>query len=308
MARHFPAPQGALSNYKKFGDEPPDHAIGRSRGGLTTKNHLVCDGKGRALAFILTPGQTADTSMLTATLSEIRIPGARGKPRSRPDRVLADKGYPSKVNRAWLREHGIAATIPERDDQIAHRRKRRGRPIDFGDQQRTRYRGRNVVERCFNKLKQWRGIAVPRVDEPAVCGAWLLLRLGACDAGFPKDARQRRGRRHRAHAQRPHLVVHADRPVVQPGLLQCGPHADGLPFDLVAQLRRARRRATRLRLECRRRLFFDDAFADRVERLAGDAVLGAERAHRPARGISGPLRDGEADTGINRLRWGHSPI
>ena len=155
-----------MSNYKKFGEEPPDHAIGRSRGGLTTKNHLVCDGKGRAPAFILTPGQAADTSMLTTTLSEIRVPGARGRPRSRPYRVLADKGYPSKANRAWLRERGIAATIPERDDQIAHRRKRRGRPIDFGDEQRVRYRGRNVVERCFNKLKQWRGIAM-RSDKTA---------------------------------------------------------------------------------------------------------------------------------------------
>ena len=166
MAQPFPASQGDLSNYKKFGDEPADHAIGRSRGGLTTKSHLVCDGKGRALAFILTPGQAADTSMLTATLSEIRVPGARGRPRSRPERVLADKGYPSKANRAWLRERGIAATIPERDDQIAHRRKHRGRPIDFGDQQRVHYRGRNVVERCFNKLKQWRGIAM-RSDKTA---------------------------------------------------------------------------------------------------------------------------------------------
>lgn len=153
-------------NYRKFGPEPPDHAIGRSRGGLTTKNHLVCDGKGRALAFILTPGQTADTSMLAATLEQIRVPVPRGRPRTRPDRVMADKGYPSRANRAWLRERGIAATIPERDDQIAHRRKRRGRPIDFGHQQRQRYRGRNVVERCFNKLKQWRGIAM-RSDKTA---------------------------------------------------------------------------------------------------------------------------------------------
>ena len=49
----------------------------------------------------------------------------RGRPRSRPDRVVADKGYPSKANRAWLRQRGIAATIPERDDQIAHGRKKR---------------------------------------------------------------------------------------------------------------------------------------------------------------------------------------
>lgn len=188
--RRFPAPQGAPSNYKKFGDEPPDHAIGRSRGGLTTKNHLVCDGKGRALAFILTPGQTADTSMLAATLEQIRVPVGRGRPRSRPDRVMADKGYPSRANRAWLRERGIAATIPERDDQIAHRRKKRGRPIDFDDQQRERYKGRNVVERCFNKLKQWRGIAM-RSDKTARnyhAGLCLAAALHWVTSGFSNTA------------------------------------------------------------------------------------------------------------------------
>lgn len=104
--------------------------------------------------------------MLIDTLCEVRVAGRAGRPRSRPDRLLADKGYPSKANRAWLRERGIAATIPERDDQIAHRRKRPGRPIDFGCEQRKRYKGRNVVERCFNKLKQWRGIAM-RTDKTA---------------------------------------------------------------------------------------------------------------------------------------------
>ncbi|WP_165959276.1 transposase [Actinomadura sp. KC345] len=98
-------------------------AIGHSRGGLTSKNHLVCDGRGRTLAFVLAPGQAADTSMLIATLDKIRVPAGRGRPRTRPDRVIADKSYPSKANRAWLRERGTAATIPERDDQIAHRRK-----------------------------------------------------------------------------------------------------------------------------------------------------------------------------------------
>ena len=179
--------RGALSNYKKFGDEPSDHAIGRSRGGLTTKSHLVCDGKGRALAFILTPGQAADTSMLAATLS---VPGTRGRPRSRPDRVLADKGYPSKANRAWLRQRGIAATIPERDDQIAHRRKKPGRPIDFGEAQRVRYRDRNVVERCFNKLKQWRGIAM-RSDKTARnyhAGLCLAATLHWLTSGFSNTA------------------------------------------------------------------------------------------------------------------------
>ena len=117
------------------------------------------------LAFILTPGQSADTSMLIQTMEQVRVPTS-GRARTRPDRLLADKGYPSKANRTWLRRHGIATTIPERDDQIAHRRKKPGRPIDFGEAQRERYKGRNVVERCFNKLKNARRVAT-RYDKTA---------------------------------------------------------------------------------------------------------------------------------------------
>jgi transposase len=133
---------------------------------LTTKGYLVCDRRG-ALAFVLTAGQVADTVMLRETLAAIRVPGPAGRPRGRPERVIADKGYPSKANRAWLREHGIRATIPEWDDQIAHRRREPGRrPIDFGRRQQERYRGRNVVELSSSKLKQWRGTAV-RSDRTA---------------------------------------------------------------------------------------------------------------------------------------------
>lgn len=92
--------------------------------------------------------------------------GTIGRPRRRPERVLADKGYPSEADRAWSREHGITATLPERDDQIAHRRKRPGRPIGFGDEHQQRYRGRNVVGRCVDKVKQWLGLAV-RSDKTA---------------------------------------------------------------------------------------------------------------------------------------------
>lgn len=115
---------------------------------------------------MLTGGQVADTSLLAEILSEIRVAGARGRPRSRPRRMIADKGCPSKKNRAWLRGRGIAATIPERADQVAHRRRRPGRLIDFGDVQQARHEGRNVVERGFNGLKQRRGIAA-RTDKAA---------------------------------------------------------------------------------------------------------------------------------------------
>jgi transposase len=66
---------------------------------------------------------------------------------------------PAEQRRVW----SSRSRIPERDDQIANRRKRRGRPIAFDP---VDYQGRNVVERCFNKLKQWRGIAM-RSDKTA---------------------------------------------------------------------------------------------------------------------------------------------
>lgn len=87
----------------------------------------------------------------------------RGRPRTRPARVVADKGYSSRKIRGYLRRRGIACTIPERADQIAGRH-RRGEPrcrFDPGF-----YRRRNVVERCFNRLKHHRALAT-RYDKRA---------------------------------------------------------------------------------------------------------------------------------------------
>ncbi|MEE4547048.1 transposase, partial [Streptomyces sp. V4-01] len=55
-------------------DEPDDHALGRSRGGLTTKIHLACDGRGRPLAILLTPGQRHDSVCARPLLERIRVP------------------------------------------------------------------------------------------------------------------------------------------------------------------------------------------------------------------------------------------
>lgn len=68
--------QGALSNYKKSAEEPDDHAIGRSRGGLTTKIHQAVDGRGRPLAMVITGGQRNDGAMLAHVLAEIHVPGS----------------------------------------------------------------------------------------------------------------------------------------------------------------------------------------------------------------------------------------
>jgi hypothetical protein len=67
--------------------------------------------------MVLSPGNINDTTMMVETLEQIRVPCHRsGRPRTRPERVLADKGYPSRANRAYLAGRGIKATIPDRAD------------------------------------------------------------------------------------------------------------------------------------------------------------------------------------------------
>ena len=144
-------------------------ALGRSRGGLTTKLHTVCDGRGRNLATLLTPGQDADTSELLGLVDAVRVarPGGRGRPRRRPDHLTGDKAYSSRANRVGLRARRIRHTIPERDDQKAHRARRGargGRPPTFD---KARYRQRNQVERLMNRRKQFRAVAT-RFDKLAV--------------------------------------------------------------------------------------------------------------------------------------------
>jgi transposase len=108
-------------------------ALGRSRGGLTTKLHTICDGRGRNLTTQLTPGQAADTRQLVGLVDAVRVarPSGRGRPRKRLDHLTGDRAYSSRANRRALRARHIPYTIPERDDQKANRvRKgaRGGRP------------------------------------------------------------------------------------------------------------------------------------------------------------------------------------
>jgi transposase len=151
--------------------EPVDHAIGRSRGGPSTKIHLACDGHGRPLSVVLTGGNVNDCTMFEQVMAGICIPQhpqrRPGRPWRCPVRVIADKGYSSRAIRAYLRRRGIAATIPERRDQRAGRLRRGsqgGRPPAFNPHI---YRRRNIVERCFNDLKQYRAIAT-RYDKTAL--------------------------------------------------------------------------------------------------------------------------------------------
>ncbi|MCX5367244.1 IS5 family transposase [Streptomyces sp. NBC_00124] len=137
-----------------------DEALGRSRGGLTTKIHLASDGSCRPLAVLITPGQWGDAPQLINVMDRVRVPRpAGGPPRTRPDHVCGDKAYSSRRNRRYLRRRQIKHTIPEPKNQKVNRQRRGshgGRPTGFDS---TTYKRRNEVERCFNVLKGSRAVA-----------------------------------------------------------------------------------------------------------------------------------------------------
>ena len=117
---------------------------------------------------MVTPGQAGDSPVLPLLLDQLRV--ARrgpGRPRTTPTALRGDKAYSSREHRARLRARGITTVIPERADQIAHRRRRGragGRPPAFDAED---YKNRNVVERFFNRMKNWRALAT-RYDKHAL--------------------------------------------------------------------------------------------------------------------------------------------
>jgi transposase len=120
-------------------------AIGVTKGGRNSKIHAVVDQFCRPWVFVLTPGNTADCAIAEACVS--LIPGV--------SQLIADKGYDTDGFRGYLKEQGITPVIPGKSN--------RKTPIRYN---KRAYRGRNVVERCFCRLKDFRRIAT-RYDKLA---------------------------------------------------------------------------------------------------------------------------------------------
>ena len=128
-------------------------AIGRSRGGRTTKIHAIVDARGRPIAIEVTPGHLGDVRVATALISGVPAGGC----------LAADAAYDSDGLRRFLLERGAVPVIPNNPTRKRHH------PFD-----ETTYRQRNLIERMFCRLKDWRRIAT-RYDKLAVNFATAVM-------------------------------------------------------------------------------------------------------------------------------------
>ena len=113
-----------------------EQCLGRSRGGFSSKIHLLVDALGFPLQFILTGGERHDLSQAESLLAPFHF-----------DAVIADKGYDSDPLRELLTARQVEVVIPSR--------RYRKQPRDYD---RLRYKERNIVERFINRIKWYRRI------------------------------------------------------------------------------------------------------------------------------------------------------
>lgn len=98
---------------KRGPEEPIDHALGCSRGDLTTEVHLVCDANGIPLRFLLSSGQAATFPMHSHFLIRF-VSGKSGRPRKRCCWLLADQGYGTDHLRQYYDRYRMKLVIPQR--------------------------------------------------------------------------------------------------------------------------------------------------------------------------------------------------
>lgn len=132
-----------------------DEALGRSRGGFSTKIHVAVDGLGNPVRVLLSPGQAGDITFAPELIAGLDV-GA----------VIGDKGYDGNALVRTIEASGAEAVIPSKKNRLEQR-----------DYDRHVYKVRNLVERFFNQLKQLRRVAT-RYEKTAA-SFLAMVHLGA---------------------------------------------------------------------------------------------------------------------------------
>jgi transposase len=116
---------------------------------------VVTDGHGLPIGLYVDSAQPHESQLAQATLATVRVPQKRGRPRTRPKDLVADKAYDSYEFRQRLRRRGIKPTIPP-IERRKRRMPKRGPPLKVG----ASYRQRWKVERCFAWMNNCRRLVV----------------------------------------------------------------------------------------------------------------------------------------------------
>ncbi|EPK4900558.1 IS5 family transposase [Klebsiella pneumoniae] len=148
---------------KKQPDIAGDNGLGRSRGGFGTKIHMATDGSGLPLNIVLSPGQVYESQCAQRLLDGIGVHRQNGSMKRCGHVVQADRAYSGHTLRNELINKGIKTITPRKFNQ---KMESDGRLRLDRDACRNRNRNRNVVERCFGRLKEYRRIAT-RYDKTA---------------------------------------------------------------------------------------------------------------------------------------------
>ncbi|MBX2989523.1 MAG: IS5 family transposase [Pirellulales bacterium] len=135
---------------KRDPEEPDDHALGRSRGGFSTKIHLICDAGGCPIHFETTAGQAHENASLVELLNGIddELTTGAGEAVAWPAAIAGDKGYRAAWIDEMLLDMGVTPVIPSKANED-----REARLAEFD---KDRYRQRNIVERLIGWLKECR--------------------------------------------------------------------------------------------------------------------------------------------------------
>jgi transposase len=133
-------------------EEPEDHALGRSRGGYSTKLHLLCDSEGHPLSFHLTPGQNHESTAFDVVLknADENLFDVNGEPVPWPIALAGDKGYRADWIDTCLMALEILPVIPSKSNED-----REARPVPFKGEA---YRKRNIIERVIGWIKENRRV------------------------------------------------------------------------------------------------------------------------------------------------------